>query len=108
MEDIISQIIKIDQQAGEKIALLNKSKEEFRLEFEDKLDKTIAQLEKKTNERIEAFSKTEMEFIESQKKELDTNLALRIKKLDQTFEFNHDEIERNIFKSIIKPSVKEL
>lgn len=105
MEDIISKIIKIDQEAQEKINELNIGKEQHKQKFEAKMQQTIAHLEKKVDERVNAFEKTEQEFIENQKLELNKEMENKIKKLDEKYEFNHDEIERKIFKNIIKNSV---
>lgn len=105
MEDIISQIIKIDQQAQEKIDSLNEAKELHRLEFEVGLKQNNAILQEKAKQRIDSFAKQEDDFLQSEKISLDEELQSRIKKLVDLHEYEHDKIERTIFKSIISPSV---
>lgn len=105
MEDIISKIIKIDQEAQEKINEIKKAKEQYKIEFDEQLKESNSKLREKAEHRIEEFSKNELNFIASQKIELENELKLKIKKLEETYEYNHDEIERKIFKSVIKPSV---
>lgn len=105
MEDIISQIIKIDQQAQGKINGLKLAKEQHRKEFEASLEQENQKLDTKAHERIKSFELIENEFIENQTKDMEIQLNKKIKKLEDTYEFSHDEIQRNIFKSVIKPSV---
>lgn len=105
MDDIISQIIKIDQQAQEKINDLKVAKEQHQQQFDADLRQANQELDRKAKKRIDSFAKVENEFIEAQRKEFEAELNVKLKKLNDTYEYSHDEIERNIFKSIIKPSV---
>lgn len=105
MEDIISQIIKIDQEAQEKINEIKEAKKQHEIEFNQQLEKSNNKLNEKAERRIETFQKNELEFIEAKKIELENELKLKLKKLNEAFEYNHDEIERNLYKNIIKPTV---
>lgn len=105
MEDIISQIIKIDQQAVEKINELNETTQQHIREFEANIEETNRVLEQKVELRINTFTKVEQEYIESQKLEMDKELQDKIKKLNDAYDYKHEEIERKIFKKITSLSV---
>ncbi|MFZ2539922.1 MAG: hypothetical protein WAX04_13665 [Oscillospiraceae bacterium] len=101
MANTINQIIEIDAVAQKRLDNASKIKEQYLQELSEESDQTNKALEEKTQSRMEKVLSTETQYAEGKKAKIKDENDATIKRLEDTYNQNHQKLEQDIFNNVI-------